>query len=186
MKDSVVIRALRVGLISALLCAAASAQTLQASGTVNATLINLTGIAIVFNSDGSGVPLTGSGTAAATLNMGTISALGPLSSGVTRSSVTQTSFTVSTPFDVQVMGGILSNNFSLTAQLGSVAPQGLSYVLDSLTLTTAAQSVTTNGTYNTNAKHNLNLVVLTASPAAGGPAVGTPISTTINFIATAN
>jgi hypothetical protein len=184
MKQPAMLQVVVIGLLSAFLCGGASAQTAQ--GTVNATLVNLTGIAIIFSSDAAGVTLGASGTAAATLNLGTISAYGTLSAGVTRSNVTSTSFTVSTPFDLQVVGGLFSSSYSLTAQLASAAPTGFTYTLDTLTLTTAAQSVTTAGTYNTNTKHNFNLVASTASPAGGGPAVGTPITTTINFVATAN
>jgi len=46
--------------------------------------------------------------------------------------------------------------------------------------------VQTNAAYNTDIAHNLDLVVLTAAPGAGGPAVATPLTTTINFTATAN
>jgi hypothetical protein len=175
---------LLIGLLSVFLCGTGSAQTAQ--GTINATLINGEGIAIMFNTDPAGVTLGASGTAAATLNVGNISAYGPLSAGVTRTSVSGASFTVSTPFDVEVVGGVGSTNYTLAAQLAGAAPTGFTYKLDTLTLSTVAQNVTTAGTYNTNTQHNLNFVVSTASPASGGPAVGTPLTSTINFLATAN
>jgi hypothetical protein len=176
---------LLVGLLSVLLCGAVNAQTAQ--GTINATLINRSGIAIVFDSDPAGVTLGSTGTPAATLNIGTISAYGPLSAGLTRSNVSSASFTVSTPFDVNVeIGGITSPNYTLTAQLASAAPTGLTCKIDSLTLSTAVQTVSTAGTYNTDAQHNFSLVVSAASPAGGGPAVNTPLTSTINFVATAN
>lgn len=184
MKTLLITRTLLAGLLAMFMCGAISAQTAQ--GTVNATLVNLNGIAILFNSDPAGAPLGASGTSAATLNMGTISAYGPLSAGITRSGVSTTRFTVSTPFDVNVVGGILSNNYSLTAQLASAAPTGITCNLDALTLSTVAQSVTTTGTYNTNTTHSLSFVVSAASPGSGGPTVGTPLTTTINFVATAN
>ena len=184
MKRRVPIRITLAGLLCLALCGTGFAQTAQ--GTVNATLVNLSGIAIAFYSDSSGVTLGGSGTSSATLNMGNISAYGSLSAGVTRSNVTQTNFTVSTPFDVYVMGGVTSTNYSLTAQLASAAPTGFTCKLDTLTLTTAAQTVTTSGTYNTSTQHTFNLVVSAAAPGSGGPAVGTPQNTTINFVATAN
>ena len=184
MRRSTTIRVLLIGLLSAVLSSAGSAQTAQ--GTINATLVNGAGIAILFNSDSSGVALAGSGTAAATLNMGTVSAYGVLSGGVMRSNVTGSSFTVSTPFDVEVVGGVISASYTLTAQLAAAAPTGFSYLLDAVPLTTTAQTITSTGTYNTSLQHNIGIVISTASPASGGPAVGTQLTSTINFVATAN
>jgi hypothetical protein len=83
-------------------------------------------------------------------------------------------------------GGLASANYTLTANLAAAAPTGFSYKIDAVTLTTAAQTIQANGTYNADVAHNLGLVVLTAAPGAGGPAVGSPITATINFTATAN
>ncbi len=166
--------------------AAALAQT-TGSGVINATLVNKNGISLQFDTDASGVTLGAAGTSAASANLGTISAFGPLSGGVTRPTVTAASFTVRTIFDVQVVqGGLASANYTLTANLAAVAPTGFTYKVDAVTLSTAAQTIQTNGTYNTDVAHNLDLVVSTAVPGAGGPAVGTPITATINFTATAN
>jgi hypothetical protein len=176
----------RMALMALLLCGAALwAQT--ATGVINATLVNKNGIALVFDSDPSGVALGASGSSAASLNFGTVSAFGALSAGVTRPSVTAGNYTVRTIFDVNVIeGGLASANYTLTANLAAVAPTGFSYQIDAVTLTTAAQTVTATGTYNTDTAHNLNLVISTAAPGAGGPAVGSPITSTINFTATAN
>jgi hypothetical protein len=62
----------------------------------------------------------------------------------------------------------------------------MNYKVDAITLTTAAQTIQVNGAYSTAIPHNLDLIVSTAAPGAGGPPVGTPITTTINFTATAN
>jgi hypothetical protein len=163
------------------------AQAPTASGTINATLNNKNGIALVFDSDPSGVALGNPGTSAATLGFGNVSAFGPLSPGVTRPSVTAANFTVRSIFDVQVIqGGLGSTSYTLSASLAGPAPTGLSYKVDTVTLTAAAQNIQTNGVYDTDVAHNLDMVVSTASPGAGGPAVGTPLTTTINFTATAN
>jgi len=162
------------------------AQT-TASGVINATINNKNGITLVFNSDPAGVVLGNSGTSAASVNFGNISAFGPLSGGVTRPSVTAANFTVQTIFDVNVIqGGLASVSYTLTANLAAAAPTGFTYKVDAVTLTTAAQTIQANGTYGTDVAHNLGLVVLTAAPGAGGPAVGSPITATINFTATAN
>lgn len=174
-----------VCLLSIGMCGAGFGQ-LTAQGTINATLVVRNGIAIVFYSDQAGVPLGASGTSAATLNMGSVSSIGPLSTGVTRSNVTSSSFTVSSPFDIRVMGGISSLNYTLTAQLTNAAPAGFTCQVDAITLTLAKQTVTTTGTYSTNAPHSLNLVISTAAQSNGGPVLGTPQTTNVTFIATAN
>ena len=106
---------------------------------------------------------------------------------MTRPSVTAANFTVRTIFDVQVVqGGLNSTTYTLTANLAAAAPTGLSYKVDAVTLTTVSQTIQVNATYDVDVAHNLDLVVSTAAPGAGGPAVDTPITTTINFTATAN
>ncbi|HEX4606448.1 MAG TPA: hypothetical protein VH724_20785 [Candidatus Angelobacter sp.] len=182
-------KTIRAVAMMALLCAsvAANAQNPTATGVINATLVNKNGISLQFDTDPGGVTLGAAGTSAATANFGAVSAFGPLSGGVTRPSVTAANYTVRTIFDVQVVqGGLASTTYTLTANLAAVAPTGLSYKVDAITLTTASQTVQTNAGYNTDIAHNLDLVVSTAAPGAGGPAVGTPITTTINFTATAN
>jgi hypothetical protein len=167
-------------------CATLMAQT-TATGTINATLINKSGISLVFDSDPGGVAIGNNGSSAASLNFGIISAFGPLSPGVTRPVVGAATYTVRTLFDVQVtVGGSTSPNYTLTAQLSAAAPTGFTYAVDAVTLTTASQTIQANGAYNTDVQHSLNLTVSTAAPGAGGPAVGTPLTTTINFTATSN
>jgi len=166
---------------------AMQAQSPTASGTINATLINSSGLSIAFDSAANGVSLGASGSSAATLNFGTIAAYGAVPAGVTRSGPSGGSFTVSTPFNVKVtMGGLTSSNYTLTAQLAAAAPTGLTYKVDAVTLTTGSQTVQSNATYGTDVGHTLNLQVSTASPSSGGPTVGTSLSSTINFVATSN
>src|SRR5579884_89013 len=173
--------------VAALLLGGAAFGQTTATGVINATLINKSGITLQFDTDPAGATLGAPGTSAASLNFGSVSAFGPLSGGVTRPSVTAGNYTVRTVFDVQVtQGGLNSTTYTLTANLAAAAPTGLSYKVDTVTLTTASQTIQNNGTYNTDVAHNLDLVVSTAAPGAGGPAVGTPITTVINFTATAN
>jgi len=174
-------------LAALLMCGASLTAQTTASGVINGTLVNKNGISIQFDSDPAGVTLGAAGTSAATANFGTVSAFGPLAAGVTRPSVTAANFTVRTIFDVQVIqGGLNSTTYTLTANLAAAAPTGLNYKVDAVTLTTALQTIQVNGAYNTAIAHNLDLVILTAAPGAGGPAVNTPVTTTINFTATAN
>ncbi|MBV9669347.1 MAG: hypothetical protein JOZ43_00195 [Acidobacteriales bacterium] len=181
-------RTLRIAAASLAIAAAPLAYAQSASGTINAQLINVGGIAIVFDQNAAGVPLQGNGTSNATLNLGNISAYGPLSAGVTRTSVTAANFTVRSVFDVQVNAGglVFSNSYSLTANLAAAAPAGMTYSIDGIPMTTAAQTVQTGAAYATDIPHNLDLKVSTASPSAGGPTPNTQISTVINFTATAN
>lgn len=177
----------RILLIAALMLSSAGLFGQTATGVINGQLINKNGIALIFDTDPAGVPLGNSGTSAASVNFGNISAFGALSAGVTRPSVTAANFTVQTIFDVNVnQGGLASLSYTLTANLAAAAPAGFTYKIDAVTLTTAAQTISATGTYNTDVAHNLGLVVLTAAPGAGGPAVGSPITATINFTATAN
>ena len=174
-------------LAALILCGASLTAQTTATGVINGSLVNKNGISIQFDTDPAGVTLGAAGTNAATANFGAVSAFGPLSAGVTRPSVTAANFTVRTIFDVQVIqGGLNSLTYTLTANLAAAAPTGMNYKVDAVTLTTAPQTIQVNGAYSTAIPHNLDLIVSTAAPGAGGPAVNTPITTTINFTATAN
>src|SRR5205814_296025 len=141
-----------------LLAASSAVAQTTATGVINATLVNKNGIALQFDTDPAGVTLGAAGTAAATANFGVVSAFGPLSGGVSRPSVTGANYTVRTIFDVQVVqGGGNSNSYTLTANLAAVAPTGLSYRVDAVTLTTTSQTIQTNGSYNVDVAHNLDL-----------------------------
>src|SRR5215470_8351722 len=156
-------------LVALLLAGTSALAQTTATGVINATLINKNGISIQFDTDPAGVTLGAAGTSAATAGFGTISAFGPLSGGVTRPSVTAANFTVRTIFDVQVtQGGLASPTYTLSANLAAAAPTGLSYKIDAVTLTTTAQTIQVNGAYNTDVAHNLDLVVSTSAPGAGG------------------
>jgi hypothetical protein len=173
--------------LAAMLLLGGSALAQTASGVINGKLINKDGISLQFDTATGGVALGSSGTSAASLNFGTISVFGPLSVGVTRPTVTALSYTVHTVFAVQVIeGGLNTTQYTLTANLAAPAPTGLSYKVDTVTLTAVAQTIQVNAPYNTDIAHNLDLTVLRAAPGAGGPAVGTPLTTTINFTATTN
>ncbi|HXB21760.1 MAG TPA: hypothetical protein VNV88_10280 [Candidatus Solibacter sp.] len=180
-------KALRILALIALLISGTALFAQTATGTINTTLVNKNGITLVFDTAPGGVTLGNSGTSAASANFGIISAFGPLAAGVTRPSVGPATFNVQTIFDVNVIeGGLTSANYTLTANLAAAAPTGMSYKIDAVALTTAAQTITTNGTYNADVAHNLGLVVSMSAPGSGGPLVGFPISATINFTATAN
>jgi hypothetical protein len=162
-------------------------QNPTASGTINAFVVNQSGLAIVFDNASGGVPLGASGTSAASLNFGSVSAFGAVPTGVTRSPVSGGSYTLSTAFNIYVVvGGLTSTSYTLRGQLTAAAPTGLTYGVDSVGLATTQATISTNGTYNTDVQHTLNLSISTASPGAGGPSVGAPLTATINFTAVSN
>ena len=156
----------------------ASAQV-TSSGTLAVSATVQSSISMVFASNGAGVPLTGAGTNAATLAFGNIGASGALSAGVSRV-VGATTFTVSSPFNVQVdKSNSSSANYSLTAQLAS-ADAVNTWALGATTVTNgAAASIAATGSYASSTPYTLNLTVPMAASAGA-------ISNTINFVATAN
>lgn len=153
------------------------AQSASGTLTVNATVQS--SISMVFNSDAAGVALAGSGTNAATLNFGNISAYGALGANIGRT-VGASSFTVSTPFDVLVnVSNSSSANYTLKAQLNA-ADATNTWALGATTITNAAQSTLTSvGAYGTGTAYTLNLTVPFSSSASS-------ITNVINFAASAN
>ena len=165
------------GMLVLLACGTAQAQT--ASGTLNAQLINKSGIWLIFNSDAAGVTLGNAGTSAATLNFGTVAMYQAPPLGVTQTR-TATDFTVSTPFDVYVdVGGVASPSYRLQAAL-QTAPGVFTFKVDAVTLTTvAATVVAADPGYRTNVQHTMSLTIPNTAPAG-------VISNTVNFTVTAN
>lgn len=164
----------------------ASGRGQSATGTLNVQLTNSPALIMVFNSDSAGVTLGNAGTAAVTASLGTVADYKSPSAGMTQTNGS-TSFTVSTRFDVYVeMGGSSSASYSLAASLATAAPTGISVKLDSTTLSTTSQTVSTGGTYFSDAAHTVSFVVSTGPSGSGGPATGTQLTSTINLTATAN
>src|SRR4029077_10880446 len=162
-----------------MISSAAVAQTATGTLTVTATVNG--SINLVFNSDASGVALSsGAGTNAATLAFGNVSAFGPISAGIVRST-TATTFTVSSAVDVLVSKtNSASANYTLKAQLGA-ADAVNTWTVGGIAVSNAAQStLTATGTYAANSNFPVAITVpfTTAS--------GTLISNTINYVATAN
>jgi hypothetical protein len=161
-----------------MISSAAVAQTANGVLTVTATVNG--SIQLVFNSDASGVALSGAGTNTATLAFGNVSAFGAVGAGIVRTT-TATTFTVSSAVDVQVSKtNSASANYTLKAQLGA-ADAVNTWQVGGVAVTNAAQStLTATGAYaaNTNFPVAITVPFTTAS--------GTLISNTINYQATAN
>ena len=156
----------------------ASAQT--ATGTLSVTATVGGSISLAFNSDAAGVALgSGAGTSTATLAFGNVSAYGAIAGTITRSVVAGTSFTVSTPVDVNVTrANSASANYTLKAQLGT-ADAVNTWKIGGVTITNAsATQITATGAYNTNVSEAVALTIPFS--------VTTNISNTVNFTATSN
>jgi hypothetical protein len=157
----------------------AAAQLNSDSGTLTVTATVESSIGLTFENDAAGVALTGAGTNAATMALGSVSAYGPIATpGVTRS-VSATDFTVSSPFGVKVIKANTSSaNYTLAAALGS-ADSTNSWRINSVALTTSSQDLGTTYSYGSSVAHTMYLTVpFTASTGA--------VSKVLNFTATAN
>jgi hypothetical protein len=154
----------------------------SAGGTLAVTATVASSIQLAFISDPSGIALGGSGTNAATLALGTVQAYGgTVPAGATRTVNGTTSYTYSSAFDINVtLADSSSANYTLTAALNAADAQGNTWAVDSVTLTTAPQTVTSSGSYGSNQSHTLALTIPFSATS------GEAISNTVNFTATAN
>jgi hypothetical protein len=149
------------------------------AGTLTVTATVASSIGLTFEDDVAGVGLTGAGTNAVTMALGTISAYGTIATpGVTRTR-TASDFTVSSPFGVRVLRANSSSaNYTLAVALAS-ADATNTWKINATTLTTSSQNLGTSYSYATNVSHTMYLTVpFTASTGA--------ISKVLNFTATAN
>jgi hypothetical protein len=155
-----------------------SAQA-TSGGSMAVTATVESSISLTLENDASGVSMTGAGSNSATLAFGNIYAYGSFSTtGVTRSTGAS-DFTVSTPFGVKVIkANSSSSDYSLTAALNS-ADATNTWKIDSVTLSTTAQSIAATSSYGSAVQHTLHLDVLDSASSGD-------ISNTVNFTATAN
>jgi len=167
--------------LAAALIVPASAPAATSSGTLTVTATVAASINMVFDSDGSGVPLTGTGTNTATLAFGTVQAFGgSVPTGATRTVNGTTDYTYSSPFDVKVVAANSSSaNYTLTAKLGS-ADAVNTWKIDAITLTTSFQTITATGSYGGDQAHTVALTIPFTEADA------TSISNALAFTATAN
>ncbi len=170
-------------IVVALLAASASAQTSSGTLTVTATVNG--SINLVFNTATSpaGITLTGTGTNAATMAFGNVSAYGTLGSNIGRS-VGASSFTVSSPFGVEVSKvNSSSANYTLTAQLSTADATNTWQVGGSTISSASATTLTATGAYSSTAPGTQYTLALTIPFTTTS---GTVISNGVNFTATAN
>jgi predicted secreted protein len=149
-----------------------SSGTLTITGTVESS-INLT-------VESAGGTTSGTGTGAATSALGNISKYGSAPTGFTLARGAS-NWTLSSTVGVKVdKANLTSTDYTLTAQLGSAPPSGVTWKLNGSTLSdSAATTLTSTGTYGSTGSYSWDVVV--ADSAAAGA-----IDNAINFTATSN
>jgi|SRR5688572_7320735 len=152
---------------------ATSTGTLTVTATVESS-INMT-----FETDASGVSLTGAGTSTATLAFGTVSAYGTIATANVSRVLGASDFTVSSPFGVKVVkANSSSSNYTLQAALGS-ADATNTWSVNTTALTTSNQTLGSSYSYGSAVPHTMKLLVpFSASSGA--------LSKLVNFTATSN
>ena len=158
-----------------------------ASGTLAVTATVTSQIYMIFNSDGSGVALTGAGSNAATLPFGSVSAFSAPPANVTLS-LQATTFTISTPVDVNVRisnPAAASATCKLTAQLASADATNTWTVGGTAVTSASAATINASLAYQTG---NVTTGGVSEAVAIAIPytEAATTISNTINFTATSN
>jgi hypothetical protein len=152
--------------------AATSSGTLTVTGTVESS-ISLT-------IESAGGTTSGTGTAAATSDLGNISKFGSAPTGFTLARGAS-NWTISSTVGVQVVkANLTSTAYTLTAQLGSAPASGVAWKLNGSTLSdSAATTLTSTGTYASTGSYSWDVVVADSAAAAA-------IDNSINFTATSN
>ena len=152
--------------------AATSSGTLTVTGTVESS-INLT-------IQSAGGTTSGTGTAAATSALGSISKFGSAPTGFTLARGAS-DWTLSASVGVKVdKANLTSTDYTLTAQLGAAPASGIVWKLNGSTLSdSTAATLTSTGTYGSTGSYSWDIVVADSAAAAA-------IDNTINFTATSN
>ena len=152
--------------------AATSSATLTVTGTIDSS-ISLT-------VESAGGTTSGTGTAAATSDLGSISKFGSAPTGFTLARGAS-NWTLSSTVGLQVdKANLTSTDYTLTAQLGSAPASGVTWKLNGSTLSdSAATTLTSTGTYGSTGSYSWDIVVADSASAAA-------IDNTIDFTATSN
>jgi hypothetical protein len=152
--------------------AATSSGTLTVTGTIESS-ISLT-------VESAGGTTSGTGTSAATSDLGNISKFGSAPTGFTLARGAS-NWTISSTIGVQVVkANLTSTDYTLTAQLGSAPASGVTWKLNGSTLSdSAATTLTSTGTYASTGSYSWDVVVADSAAAAA-------IDNTINLTASSN
>jgi hypothetical protein len=167
-----VILAAAVLMVASAAMADTSSGTLTVTGTVESS-INLT-------IESAGGTTSGTGTAAATSALGSISKFGSAPTGFTLARGAS-NWTLSSTIGVKVdKANLTSTDYTLTAQLGSAPASGITWKLNGSTLSdSSATTLTSTGTYGSTGSYSWDVVVADSAAAAA-------IDNAIDFTATSN
>jgi len=167
-----IIAALSVLTVAGTASAATSSATLTVTGTVESS--------ISITVESAGGTTSGTGTAAATSDLGNISKYGSAPTGFTLARGAS-DWTISSTIGVQVVkANLTSTDYTLTAQLGSAPASGVAWKLNGSTLSdSAATTLTSTGTYASTGSYSWDIVVADSAAAAA-------IDNAINFTASSN
>jgi len=167
-----IIAALAVLTVAGTASAATSSATLTVTGTVESS--------ISITVESAGGTTSGTGTAASTSDLGSISKYGSAPTGFTLARGAS-DWTLSSTIGVQVVkANLTSTDYTLTAQLGSAPASGVAWKLNGSTLSdSAATTLTSTGTYASTGSYSWDIVVADSAAAAA-------IDNAINFTASSN
>lgn len=163
-------------LVALTLAGTASAATSSATLTVTGTVESSISITV----ESAGGTTSGTGTAAASSDLGNISKYGSAPTGFTLARGAS-NWTLSSTVGIQVVkANLTSTDYTLTAQLGSAPASGVAWKLNGSTLSdSAATTLTSTGTYASTGSYSWDIVVADSAAAAA-------IDNTINFTASSN
>ncbi|HEV8241835.1 MAG TPA: hypothetical protein VGS57_20900 [Thermoanaerobaculia bacterium] len=172
MKKIVASAIVAFALVAATANAATSSGTLTVTGTIESS-ISLT-------IESAGGTTSGTGTAAASSDLGSIAKYGSAPTGFTLARGAS-NWTLSSTVGVQVdKANLTSTDYTLTSQLGSAPASGVTWKLNGSTLSdSAATTLTSTGTYGSTGSYSWDIVVADSAAAAA-------IDNSINFTATSN
>jgi predicted secreted protein len=154
----------------------ASADTSTGSLTVTGTVASSINLTI----ESAGGTTSGTGTATATSDLGTISKYSSAPTGFTLAR-SASDWTLSSTVGVKVeKANLTSTDYTLTAQLGSAPASGVVWKLNGSTLSdSAATTLTSTGTYASTGSYSWDIVVADSAAAAA-------IDNAVDFTATSN
>jgi hypothetical protein len=150
------------------------------SGTLGVTAEVEGSLLVTLSTGGTGMAMTGTGTAAGSLPIGSVSMFaGSVPTNVTKTLNGVLGFTLSTPIAIRVdLANTASDTFSMAAALATADAVNV-WSVNSVVVTSTPTPIITGGTYAVATSYPFSLYV------PSGTNTGS-ISNTINFAATAN
>jgi predicted secreted protein len=168
---------LAVGFAVSVLALATTASAADATGTMTVTGTIDSSISLTVESAGG--TTSGTGTAAATSALGSISKYGTAPTGFTLARGAS-NWTLSSTIGVKVeKANLTSTDYTLLANLGSSPASGVTWKLNGSSLSTTDTTLTSTGTYGSTGSYSWDIVVADSAAAAA-------IDNTINFSASSN